>query len=256
MALVIVLPTTGFALLLMTVLALAAWEWAPLVGLTTTNGRLSYLASVVAAVMLTWWLIPPSWYLPLLLPVVAWWLLLTVTLFKLRHIQPISGGVEPKLALTGIGLLTASWLALILLDQQGNRWLVLFLMLLVWFADSAAYFAGRRWGRRKLAPVVSPGKTLAGVGGGVAIAVLWSGVLLIALSPAPVHAIALNALCIVTVLLSIVGDLYESWLKRRRSVKDAGTLLPGHGGMLDRVDSMIAAAPLFVVGFLLLEKYL
>ena len=129
---------------------------------------------------------------------------------------------------------------------------MLFLFLLVWIADSAAYFVGRRWGHAKLAPVLSPGKTLAGVYGALVSAGL-GGILLSFLFSASIAQILLCAfLCVVTVAISIVGDLYESLLKRRRGVKDSGQLLPGHGGMLDRIDSLTAAAPVFTLGILYL----
>lgn len=126
--------------------------------------------------------------------------------------------------------------------------LVLSLLLLIWGADIAAYFAGRRWGRAKLAPVLSPGKTWVGcyaalvTGGCVGLGVaLWLGVEL-------GQGLALVSICVLTAAVSIVGDLFESLLKRHRGLKDSGQLLPGHGGMLDRIDSMIAAAPVFTLG--------
>src|SRR5690606_17335644 len=133
---------------------------------------------------------------------------------------------------------------LVRLHEHGPA-VMLFLLLLVVAADVGAYFAGRRFGRNKLAPRVSPGKTWEGVIGGLLGAALialaggaWFGVPLV----------PFVALCVVAVLASIVGDLTESLFKRHAGVKDSGTLLPGHGGVLDRVDSVTAAAPVFLIG--------
>jgi phosphatidate cytidylyltransferase len=130
--------------------------------------------------------------------------------------------------------------------------LVLTLLVLIWIADSGAYFAGRRWGRRKLAPVVSPGKTREGVYGALAGGLAWGGLAGWWLGLSAGRAAGLVALCLATVLASVVGDLQESLLKRRRGLKDSGRLLPGHGGVLDRIDSLTAGAPVFAVGLGLL----
>ena len=125
---------------------------------------------------------------------------------------------------------------------------VVFLFMLVWIADSGAYFAGRRWGRTKLASHVSPGKTREGVYGALTaalgFAVIGALVLGLGVTQWPLFIL----ICMVTVIFSIIGDLFESMLKRQRGIKDSGSLLPGHGGILDRVDSMTAAAPVFVLG--------
>ena len=148
-------------------------------------------------------------------------------------------------------LLTAAWFALMHLMDRGIVYL-LSVLVIVWLADIAAYFAGRQWGRRKLAPAISPGKTWAGVGGAV-VAVLVVALLFAILMPelnafstllqqrlAPVAALAVLA---ALVALSIIGDLFESLLKRQVAAKDSGRLLPGHGGVLDRVDALIAVLP-------------
>jgi phosphatidate cytidylyltransferase len=119
---------------------------------------------------------------------------------------------------------------------------VLLVLVLVWIADSAAYFVGRAWGRRKLAPTVSPGKTWEGVAGGLVGAVLYA--IIIALFTDRGAWLALVATAILLGMVSIVGDLFESAAKRQAGVKDSGSLLPGHGGILDRIDSATAALPL------------
>jgi phosphatidate cytidylyltransferase len=143
----------------------------------------------------------------------------------------------------GVVLFVAMWLSLVAL-QSRSPWLLLGVMMIVWLADTGAYFAGRKFGRRKLAPAISPGKSWEGVIGGL-VCVGAYALLVIALVPAirPHGAIAF----VCTLLLagiSVVGDLYESWLKRRAGVKDSGALLPGHGGILDRIDALMPVLPL------------
>ncbi|MDZ7736438.1 MAG: phosphatidate cytidylyltransferase [Gammaproteobacteria bacterium] len=135
-------------------------------------------------------------------------------------------------------------------SAAGGEYWVLFLFVLIWCADSAAYFAGRSWGRHKLAAMVSPGKTLEGLGGALAAALV---LVLVAAFAAPLVdrdglVIGLAVLALVTVLMSVLGDLAESLFKRLAGVKDSGSILPGHGGILDRIDSLTAAVPTFVAG--------
>jgi len=147
--------------------------------------------------------------------------------------------------------LSFAWLALVHMRiewPQGGR-AVMYALLIVWVADSGAYFAGRAWGNRKLAPQVSPGKTWAGLWGGVAACAL------LAAASAMLWQLPLLPLLIVTMavgLFSVVGDLTESLCKRFAGVKDSGSLIPGHGGVLDRFDSLLAAAPLLMLGIELL----
>jgi phosphatidate cytidylyltransferase len=159
--------------------------------------------------------------------------------------------IESKIVLTLVGwlALTATWVAVVQLQARSPA-LLLALMAIVWSADSAAYFAGRRFGKRKLAPSISPGKTWEGVYGGlIAVAVYALALLPFAEGAGysapilPGSAIAWIALAVGLAGLSVVGDLFESQLKRHRGVKDSGKLLPGHGGVLDRIDALMAALP-------------
>ncbi|MCB1760121.1 MAG: phosphatidate cytidylyltransferase, partial [Gammaproteobacteria bacterium] len=147
-----------------------------------------------------------------------------------------------------------AWISLLILHAryQDGPYLLLFLMILIWVADSCAYFAGRRWGRVKLAPLISPGKTREGVYGAMVGAAIC-GVLLHQLRPQTGPLYLLVVLSVLVALISVIGDLFESVMKRQAGLKDSGALLPGHGGMLDRIDSLTAAAPLFLLGMLLLE---
>lgn len=238
-----------FALILMG----AAFEWSQLVGLVSRGGRLAY-AVVSAAVAFASGLALHGHLaaLNLVLTVAcAWW---CVALCWVVHYQ-LREGPRPRgrLLLMGCGwLVLIPALAAILELLQGRPELLLALFALVWGADTFAYFGGKTCGRRRLASRVSPGKTweglLAALVGTLALATVGARLL----EPTPLAHVL--ALAVVTLLASVVGDLLESLLKRLRGVKDSGTLLPGHGGLLDRIDSLLAAAPVFTFGLILMER--
>ncbi len=153
----------------------------------------------------------------------------------------------------GLGLVTL-WIcshSVIYLHYVYGGWVLLYMLTLVWLADIGAYFTGRRFGKRKLAPAISPGKTWEGVYGGIFVTLVW--MLLIYWLTDILHLGLLPFLLIgiSTVVISIAGDLFESILKREAGVKDSSNLLPGHGGILDRIDSVIAASPVFVSGLVI-----
>jgi phosphatidate cytidylyltransferase len=157
-------------------------------------------------------------------------------------------------AVAGFFALVPAWAAIQSIHSSGESGpiLTLFLLVLIWVADSGAYFAGHRWGRTKLAPIISPGKTREGLYGAMAGSVVCAVALSWWLGEwSRLHWMLL--LCLATVLLSVVGDLFESLFKRQAGAKDSGAILPGHGGVLDRIDSVTAAAPLFLLGLILLE---
>jgi len=150
---------------------------------------------------------------------------------------------RPIMLPLGIALFVAMWLSLVYL-QSRSPWLLLGVMMIVWLADTGAYFAGRKFGRRKLAPTISPGKSWEGVIGGLVCVGLYA-LIVIALAPAIQEHAAIAFGCMLLLAgISVVGDLYESWLKRQAGVKDSGTLLPGHGGVLDRIDALMPVLPL------------
>ncbi len=151
-------------------------------------------------------------------------------------------------------ILIPAWRALELIRVDHGIEALLLLLLLIWMADIGAYLVGVRWGRRRLAPRVSPGKSIEGVVGGMgaALMLLLGMAFFGLLSPHPLWLILLGGG--VVVIFSVVGDLVESAYKREAGMKDSGQLIPGHGGLLDRVDSLTAAAPLFLLLLLLLER--
>lgn len=240
---VLFLAPRWFATLIGCVALLGAWEWAGLAGLATAQ-RVIYSLGLAVVLALAYWLLMEragSW---LLVAAMIWWLLATISLSI-----PITGRLW-RIA-SGIVTLLFGWYGLVWLRHtEHGVALVVFLFALVWIADSAAYFTGRQFGRRKLAPRLSPGKTVEGVLGGMLGATVFTIIAGALFLPEPgiVQLGLVSGLGIVVVAVSIIGDLFESQLKRSAGVKDSGHWLPGHGGVLDRIDSMLAAAPAFAAG--------
>lgn len=243
-----VLPPLGTVWVFAAVLTLAAWEWAGFGDLTAVAPRLAYVAGMAALLWVSWtWTRDPAHLQLLLRAACLWW---TVALLWLV-LAP--GWHQPALTLLcGVPALVPAFIALARIQIAPRGFargpdMVLWMLLLVFAADIGAYFAGRRWGKHKLAPRVSPGKTWEGaLGGLVAVAlVALVGCLHFGL---PVGGGVIFG-CAVGVF-SVVGDLTESLFKRAAGLKDSGTLLPGHGGVLDRLDSVTAAAPLYALGLL------
>jgi phosphatidate cytidylyltransferase len=235
---------------LVTVLVLVgAWEWAGFIGDGAAPTRAVFTVAVGAAILAAWItsVHVDSFARITLLVSMAWWFIafLWVCLAPAR-VNPFSA------ALAGLLALVPCWFALffLTLKTQSTHW-VLFTLALVWAADTGAFFAGRWLGRVPLAPRVSPKKTWEGVFGGITLSALVAWVAGKWIFVVDVWPFVL--VCVAVAALSIVGDLTESMLKRAAGVKDSGSLFPGHGGMLDRIDSVTAAAPALVFGLLGLE---
>jgi phosphatidate cytidylyltransferase len=254
--LIILWPSTGiFAIAAAAAFLGALWEWTTLAGLRSQGARIAYVA-LSAVLFAALWLVHTQGLWNVLVAIgVAWWV---GSFFWLRHFSfAAAPNLENRMIKLGTGLLVVvpAWAALLSIHASlphGHLWTLLALVI-VWAADTGAYFSGRFLGKRKLAPRISPGKTWAGVGGAFvagAIAVLLGGWLLEVRGGGPL--LGLVVVAVVTVAASIVGDLFESLMKRHADVKDSGTLIPGHGGLLDRMDSIFAALPVFAAGLLLL----
>ncbi|MEA3639416.1 MAG: phosphatidate cytidylyltransferase [Lamprobacter sp.] len=248
---VLLLPTGWVALLMALFVAMGAWEWSGLAGFEARQARLGYVVLTLLCLLFLWLAAVNALGVVMVALAALWWLLLSVRLGLIERIdQPRQ--VEPMLLLLGALVLVAPWLALVLLhglpgDGPG---ITLGLLMLIWIADSAAYFGGRHFGGAKLSVLLSPGKTRAGVYTGLAAAALWGALIAALLGLSAFKTLLIVLICVVTAVMSVVGDLFESLLKRRRGIKDAGSLLPGHGGMLDRIDSLTAAAPIFALGYI------
>jgi phosphatidate cytidylyltransferase len=226
---------------------IGAWEWSAFLRVASPWMRAAYVLLVAALLSVAWkFAATDGGRDSILLAALAWWTLafFWITLAP-RRVTPLAA------ATAGVLALVPAWVALVgflELEEHGTQWL-LFAFLLVWTADIGAFFVGRRFGRVRLAPTVSPGKTWEGVLGGVGasglVAVIgshWFGVPLVRFLP----------LCLAAVAFSIVGDLTESLLKRYAGVKDSGTVFPGHGGVMDRIASVTGAAPVLLLGLTML----
>lgn len=218
----------------------AAWEWAGLMGQEPPARWLFGLLTL----FFCWQLygVADRMFVPMFVLAAVFWAL--VVPLWLRGRWTFAGNDFAGYAV-GLGVIVSTWAAMVTLQAE-SPWLLLAAMALVWVADIAAYFAGRAFGRRKLAPAISPGKTWEGVAGAVA-GVLVYGAVLLAVTPlasrVSLPAGGMIAILGVLTALSIVGDLFESLLKRQSGIKDSSQLLPGHGGVLDRIDSLTSTLP-------------
>lgn len=243
------LDSPWFALAIAIPVALGAWEWANIMGIEDSRARLPYVAGILIALLLVYW-----FDLNLVLLFGCLWWALAVWLVKSYPNGTEHWHHQTRLGIIGALVLVPGWWSLVLIQDQENGplWL-LYVMLLVWGADTGAYFVGRRFGKTKLAPTVSPGKSREGLWGGLAVT---SVIALIVAFTTPaadqVGIIPFLVISLVAVAGSVYGDLAESMFKRHRGIKDSSQLLPGHGGILDRIDSITAAVPLFASGMVLL----
>jgi len=248
---ILYLPTTILQWVLALVTMLAAWELFSIIGLNGQSNKLFSVVSLVfIAVLVT--LLPLS-YLVVFAAMLWGAILIFVKIFAHSKLPECAkkaftqAHVALILASIVLALFWHSGVQLHASSSLGPQQL-LYVMVLVWLADTGGYFAGKRWGKRKLAKAISPNKTWEGVAGAVVLGSVWA---LIGFSFELSGSLGLLAwlfLSAITLLISIVGDLFESLFKRCHNVKDSGNLLPGHGGMLDRIDSLIAAVPVFLAG--------
>jgi phosphatidate cytidylyltransferase len=245
------LPTVGFALLLGAFAVTGGHEWCR-VGQLPRAWHAVFVVSLTLALTGGYFAMHSLPFVQITLAMsILWWLLAFVAVVaRQRDVEFVWFEFAAVRAGAGMLILYPAWVSLVWLHAQQPT-MVLFVMVLIWVADSAAYFAGRQFGRRKLASRVSPGKSWEGVAGGLlAVVCLAVGVAL-----ASDHSMRMSAvfvaLSLVVAVASVLGDLIESLFKRRAGVKDSGTLIPGHGGVLDRIDSLTAAGPCFALGWLL-----
>ena len=241
LALIFFAPDSLFAVAMLAMALIGAWEWSALAGHPSRQSRLwlavSFGVVVAAGAALERYVPQVSWLYIYCVVALVWWVFSLVWLATWRAEFP--GYVK---MLCGVATLLPS-LAAVVSIRAVSPWYLVMLLLLTVSADVGAYFAGRAFGKHKLAPVVSPGKTWEGVWGGMAMAAvvaLIEGHWLTAV-PAGIYVVV----ALLVVALSVVGDLSESLFKRQAGIKDSGSLFPGHGGVLDRVDSLTAAAPLY-----------
>ncbi|MDD5462229.1 MAG: phosphatidate cytidylyltransferase [Methylococcales bacterium] len=268
---VLKLPTDYFSLLMGLIALWAAWEWSSLAGTTSVLKRVLFLLALVLPMLgiyfwtqflelvaqltdwpdvrdysgaLEWLVIPP----------VLFWILVMI-LIRNKPLSLLDLKIKNRYKLlVGWFILLAAWMFLCRLRSFYGTEMTMYFLLLVWGADIAAFFAGRKWGKTKLAPEVSPGKTVAGMYGALVAGLVCAVVLSLIYGFQMMVASDFVLLSMLTVLISIYGDLFVSVVKRQCGVKDTGSLLPGHGGILDRVDSLIAAIPFFYAGVYLIYR--
>jgi len=257
------LPAAGVAVMFGVVVALGAWEWGALAGMASFQRSGFVVAILVVGGSLVMALLESASHAWLRWPLgmaMIFWAAALVSMVGDRDDAPARQGLyvsRAGKAMSGLFVLVPLWIsAVYVFVADANRpWLLLYAMSLVWAADTFAYFAGHFFGKHKLAPAVSPGKTIEGVVGGLLGATVVAGIAGVAgwkLSGIPL--VAWLSLAAVSALVSVLGDLLESKFKRLAGVKDSGTLLPGHGGVCDRVDALSAGLPVFALGWFYLQR--
>ena len=235
-----------FVPLLAVGVTIAAHEWTKLM---PAQRKPMYFVLLVLLLTMIGLLFPKMWLIWWLMSVVIWLMALAwVWQYPTR-----TQWYGRRLMTMGVIILTAAITAMFYLWQQSPWWLM-YVFILVWCADSGAYFVGRKFGKTKMAPNVSPNKTMQGLYGGLTVGM---GVALFIsmywLKYTGSVLLVFMLLSAMTIMASVLGDLFESMLKRRAGIKDSGTVLPGHGGVLDRIDSLLSATPIFALGYLLLQ---
>lgn len=243
---ILFLPSLWVAIASGIVFSLAGWEWIKLAVLNTNKIRFALLGLLILVAYL---LLANGFDLMLVYALsLVWWIcgFIGICYFPRGEALWREEILQP---LIGLILFVPAWLAFNQLHASGSEgpiW-VLLGCCLIWGADVGAYFSGKLWGKSKMCPNVSPGKTWAGFFGALATGVIIMGIFFIIFKP-QMKFIYASWLAVMTVLFSVVGDLVESMIKRVYKVKDSGTLIPGHGGAFDRIDSMLAAFPIYVLG--------
>ncbi|SHN91550.1 Phosphatidate cytidylyltransferase [Bathymodiolus heckerae thiotrophic gill symbiont] len=244
------MPTDYFSYLLLSFVALGAWEFTRLIKIDQPFYRTLVVSGIIGCAFIAS-AHAENLQTVLIVSVVWWGLNLYWVISYPKNIDSWYGSGIIRV-MGGVMLLAPMWVALSSLHANYGNVYFLLLMLLIWGADTGAYFVGRAFGKRKLAPKISPGKSIEGVIGGTIFAVI------IMLAFLQNQNIALQSyagyliLAVIISSVSVLGDLYESLFKRTSGIKDSGNILPGHGGILDRIDSLTAAAPFFLLGLGLL----
>jgi phosphatidate cytidylyltransferase len=265
------LSSLHFAIFWAVIILVMGWEWTDLAGINKIYQKILFLVFLALAIIgIHSW----TWFLESLAqlfnwpeirnysgiiewsvigPILVWFVIMILIRNKPKELLALKIKTRYK-SLLGWFILLAAWMFMVRLKILYGAEMVMYFLLLIWAADIAAYFAGKKFGANKLSPEISPGKTVEGMYAALASAVVCAIILGLVYGFTPLILSDFALLSIVTVLMSIYGDLFFSYAKRIRGVKDSGNLLPGHGGLLDRTDSLIAAIPLFYAGVFLIGK--
>jgi phosphatidate cytidylyltransferase len=252
---VLKLPPLWFASVWGVLIVAAAWEWTGLCGVSGIAGRIGFLLAVILSQLSAkYWAPYAIEWLPW--PVAVWWFVVGMAMRMVPDRLAAMRYPKAMMLVTGFFVLVTAWILLVWLRVNFGVKQVLFLLVLIWVADAAAYFVGKRFGRTKLLPQISPGKTVEGVYGALLLTAIYALGVGLYYEFQPIVVSDFVVLSLLTVIISVAGDLFESLAKRQRGVKDSGSLLPGHGGVLDRIDSLIAAVSVFYLGSYLREIFL
>ena len=246
---ILLLPGDIFSWAVLAILMLAGWEWTRITGMTNRSMRVVVL---LAMAVLAWLLEIhlQALAIPLIGVGVIFWGTMVALLPFYQGSDSVAGPRwQLPLRASMFIVILAAWLSYSSLHELNPAY-VLYLVVLSVVADTAAYFSGKRFGKQKLAPAISPGKTREGLLGALAAVALLSLVASWYFGLGVIGTVYLMLLTLLTALVSVVGDLYVSLMKRESGKKDSGSILPGHGGILDRADSHIATAPVFTLGLL------
>ncbi len=265
------LPIMYFYPFIGVIVLIAAWEWTGLSSINSVTGKVLFLLSLILPMLfIAFW----TYILEFLSVLLEWpaikdysgileWLVIGPVIFWVMMMLLIRKAPEELLALElktrykvfiGWFVLFAAWMFIVKLRAFYGPGAVMYFLILIWAADIAAYFSGKKFGVDKLAPLISPGKTVQGMYGAMGSALVCGIVLALYYGYPIMIATDFIMLSLLTVLVSIYGDLFFSLVKRKNNVKDSGTILPGHGGVLDRIDSVIAAAPFYYAGVILIGR--
>ena len=239
-------PTANLLFVLIPVSFVCGHEWARLGGVKSALYQFVFAVLVSAFSWFSVSYLTEYVYILLLLASV-WWFAILVFL-KQAMPQLKESVISPAKLLVAFWVIPSAMIAMYVIHgmDRGAEWL-LYSLMLVWIADSGAYFSGKKFGKNKLAPNVSPGKTLEGLWGALCATIIYAALAAYYFEVSTGQFFVLLALSLLLTIMSVVGDLYESFLKREAGIKDSGRILPGHGGILDRVDGVLPVMPLFVV---------
>ena len=249
-AAILLLSVELFSILWAVVMSVAAYEWLKLSGIKNTLSLFVALLVLNLSFFSVWFYpisnFPIEWFI-----LIAWlYAIVSLTGDPVKRLQNCSSTRYTIIALlTGCLIIFPTWLAMVLLHQH-NPWMVLHVFGIVWVADTGAYFSGKAFGKHKLAPAISPGKSWEGVIGALFAIVVYSVIVSFWLNQTQQQWLFV-LICVIAAIASVAGDLLESVFKRVIGVKDSGQILPGHGGAMDRLDSITAAAPVFTAGYYL-----
>lgn len=255
---VLYLPPDGFALLWGLVIAAAAYEWSDLAGLkgiarAVFVGTILLLMGLARFYAMVW--APgelPVWFYG---AAVLWWVAWGAAFRRIPEKLASRQYSKGSRVAAGLLVLFSGWVLMVWLRLNFSAMQLLYLVLLIWVADIAAYFTGKQWGFTKLTAEISPGKTVEGVYGAMLAAAIFAVLVGVLLDFKALSLMDFVFLSLLTVAFSVCGDLFESLAKRVRGVKDSGALLPGHGGVLDRIDSLLSASAVFYAGSLLIPIF-